>query len=117
MEDRFLPSSLYSTCPKHGSSLHLRTCLEPLFVKDGMSAVFSGHDHVYERLKPSQGVYYFVTGAAGRLRKGNINRNDPSFAAGNDSVNSFVYATVSQDRIFVEAIGVNGESLDEVSIR
>ena len=112
----FFHHPLYSTCLKHGSSLHLRTCLEPLFVKYGMSAVFSGHDHVYERLKPSQGVYYFVTGAAGRLRRGNINRNDPAFEAGNDSVNSFVYATASRDSIIVEAIGVNGEKLDEVAI-
>jgi hypothetical protein len=112
----FFHHPLYSTCLKHGSSLHLRACLEPLFVKYGMNVVFSGHDHVYERLKPSQGVYYFVTGAAGQLRKGNINREDPSFEAGNDSVNSFVYAAVGRDSFVVNAIGLNGEKLDEVSI-
>jgi len=112
----FFHHPLYSTCMKHGSSLQLRACLEPLFVKYGMNVVFSGHDHVYERLKPSQGVYYFVTGAAGQLRKGNINREDPTFEAGNDSVNSFVYADVSRDSFVVNAIGLNGEKLDEVSI-
>ena len=112
----FFHHPLYSTCLKHGSSLHLRACLEPLFVKYGMNVVFSGHDHVYERLKPSQGVYYFVTGAAGQLRKGNINREDPCFEAGNDSVNSFVYAAAGRDSFLVNAIGLNGEKLDEVSI-
>ena len=81
-----------------------------------MNVVFSGHDHVYERLRPSQGVYYFVTGAAGQLRKGNINREDPAFEAGNDSINSFVYADVSRDNFIVNAIGLNGEKLDHLSI-
>jgi hypothetical protein len=112
----FFHHPLYSTCLKHGSDLHLRACLEPLFVKYGINAVFSGHDHVYERLTPAQGVYYFVTGAAGHLRKGNINRNDPAFAAGNDSVNSFVYATANRDSLIVAAIGPSGEKLDEVAI-
>jgi 3',5'-cyclic AMP phosphodiesterase CpdA len=112
----FFHHPLYSSCLKHGSDFHLRACLEPLFVKYGMNVVFSGHDHVYERLKPSQGVYYFVTGAAGQLRKGNINRDDPAFAAGNDSMNSFVYATVNRERLVVEAIGLDGERLDEAVI-
>jgi hypothetical protein len=112
----FFHHPLYSTCLKHGSDLHLRSCLEPLFVKYGMNVVFSGHDHAYERLKPSQGVYYFVSGAAGQLRKGNINRNDPAFAAGNDSVNSFVYVTVNREQLVVQAISLNGERLDEVTI-
>ena len=48
--------------------------LEPLFVKYGVNVVFSGHDHVYERLKPQKGIYYFVSGAGGQLRKGNLKR-------------------------------------------
>jgi hypothetical protein len=112
----FFHHPLYSTCLKHGSNLRLRACLEPLFVRYGVNVVFSGHDHVYERLKPSQGVYYFVTGAAGQLRRGNINRNDPAFAAGNDSENSFVYVTANRDRLVVEAIGLDGQKLDEVAI-
>jgi hypothetical protein len=112
----FFHHPLYSTCEKHGSSVHLRDLLEPLFVKYKVNVVFSGHDHVYERLKPSQGVYYFVSGAAGQLRKGNINRNDPLFEAGNDSENSFLYVTANSDHIYVEAIGSAGEKLDEISI-
>ena len=60
------------TPSRHGSSVDLRVLLEPIFVKYGVNVVFSGHDHVYERLKPQKGIYYFVSGAAGQLRRGNM---------------------------------------------
>ena len=44
----------------------MRVTLEPLFVKYGVNVVYSGHDHVYERLKPQKGIYYFVSGSAGQ---------------------------------------------------
>ena len=65
---------LYSNAARHGSSVDLRVLLEPIFVKYGVNVVFSGHDHVYERLKPQKGIYYFVSGAAGQLRRGNMRR-------------------------------------------
>ena len=61
---------LYSNASRHGSSVDLRLLLEPIFVKYGVNVVFSGHDHVYERVKPQKGIHYFVSGAAGMLRKG-----------------------------------------------
>src|SRR5262245_425335 len=60
---------LYSDASRHGSSIDLRLLLEPIFVRHGVNVVFSGHDHVYERIKPQKGIYYFVSGAAGQLRK------------------------------------------------
>ena len=62
---------------RHGSSVDLRVLLEPIFVKYGVNVVFSGHDHVYERLKPQKGIYYFVSGSAGQLRKGNMSPIGP----------------------------------------
>ena len=61
---------LYSNADRHGSSVDMRVLLEPLFVKHGVNVVFAGHDHVYERVKPQKGIYYFVSGAAGQLRRG-----------------------------------------------
>ena len=48
---------LYSNADRHGASVDLRVLLEPIFVKHGVNVVFSGHDHVYERLKPQKGIY------------------------------------------------------------
>ena len=40
----------------------LRVALLPLFMKYGVNVVFSGHDHIYERLRPQEGITYFVSG-------------------------------------------------------
>ena len=53
---------LYSNAGRHGSSVDLRVLLEPIFVKHGVNVVFSGHDHVYERLKPQKGIVLFRVG-------------------------------------------------------
>jgi predicted MPP superfamily phosphohydrolase len=66
----FFHHPLYSDGKTHGSSVDLRVILEPLFVKYGVNVVFSGHDHIYERIKPQKGIYYFVSGSGGQLRKG-----------------------------------------------
>ena len=61
---------LYSSAGRHGSEIDLRLVLEPLFVKYGVNVVFSGHDHIYERIKPQKGIYYFVVGSAGQAAQG-----------------------------------------------
>src|SRR5258705_299327 len=71
---------LYSDGRTHGSQVDVRVILEPLFVAHGVNVVFSGHDHVYERLKPQKGITYFVSGAGGQLRKGDVRRR-PSYVA------------------------------------
>lgn len=65
---------LYSDAGRHGGSVDVRVRLEPLLTKYGVNVVFSGHDHVYERLKPQNGVTYFVCGSGGKLRKGDLVR-------------------------------------------
>ena len=78
LEDLLLPSSACTrNASRHGSSVDMRVVLEPIFIKHGVNVVFSGHDHVYERLKPQKGIYYFVSGAAGQLRRGNMSTNGP----------------------------------------
>ncbi|HEX3764395.1 MAG TPA: metallophosphoesterase [Kofleriaceae bacterium] len=48
----------------HGGSRDLRERWTPLFEKYQVSAVFSGHDHVYERAEHN-GIHYFVSGGGG----------------------------------------------------
>ena len=48
----------------HGGAVDLRERWTPLFEKYEVSAVFSGHDHVYERAEHN-GLRYFVTGGGG----------------------------------------------------
>lgn len=107
---------LYSSGKRHGSSKALRSRLEPLFVRYGVAAVFSGHDHFYERTHPRQGVQYFVSGAGGKVRRGNINRQSPFFAAGNDDTNSFVYAEANENELMFWAIDATGNVFDRGTI-
>ena len=107
---------LYSNASRHGSSVDLRLLLEPLFVKYGVNVVFSGHDHVYERIKPQKGIYYFVSGAAGQLRKGNMRAADET-AAAFDQDQSFMLVEVTDAEMFFQAISRTGRIVDSGSIR
>jgi hypothetical protein len=102
---------LYSNASRHGASVDLRLLLEPLFVKYGVNVVFSGHDHVYERLKPQQGISYFVSGAAGQLRKGNMEPSDQT-AASFDQDQSFMLVEVAGDEMFFESVSRTGRVVD-----
>jgi 3',5'-cyclic AMP phosphodiesterase CpdA len=102
---------LYSDAARHGSSVDLRVVLEPLFVKYGVNVVFSGHDHVYERVKAQKGIYYFVSGAAGQLRKGNM-RPDEETAAYFDQDQSFMLVEVVGADMYFNAISRGGKTVD-----
>ena len=102
---------LYSNASRHGSSVDLRLLLEPVFLKNGVNVVFSGHDHVYERLKPQKGIYYFVSGAAGQLRKGNMEPSDQT-AASFDQDQSFMLVEVAGLDMFFQSISRTGQVVD-----
>jgi Calcineurin-like phosphoesterase len=102
---------LYSNASRHGSSVDLRLLLEPIFIKYGVNVVFSGHDHVYERLKPQKGIYYFVSGAAGQLRKGNM-RPTADTAASFDQDQSFMLVEVAGADLHFEATSRTGRTVD-----
>ena len=76
---------LYSSAGRHGSDVSLRDKLEPLLVAYNVSVVFTGHDHVYERIKPQKDIVYFVAGSGGKLSPGDLDRRSPITAAGYDS--------------------------------
>jgi 3',5'-cyclic AMP phosphodiesterase CpdA len=107
---------LYSNASRHGSSVDLRVLLEPIFVKHGVDVVFSGHDHVYERVKPQKGIPYFVSGAAGQLRRGNM-RPTGETAAYFDQDQSFMLAEVAGDDLHFQAISRTGTIVDSGLIR
>ena len=102
---------LYSNATRHGSSVDLRVVLEPIFVKHGVDVVFSGHDHVYERLKSQKGIAYFVSGAAGQLRRGNMRPTDQT-AAYFDQDQSFMLVEVAGNDLYFEVLSRTGKTVD-----
>jgi predicted phosphodiesterase len=105
---------LYSS-GMHGSQVDLRVVLEPLFLKYGVDVVFSGHEHFYQRIKPQKGVNYFVSGAAGELRPGDI-RPSPLTAAGFDADRSFMLIEVAGKELSFQAISRTGKTVDQGTI-
>lgn len=102
---------LYSSGKFHGPSLDLRQSLEPLFIKYGVDVVFSGHDHVYERIHPQHGIYYFTEGASGELRPGNL---APSAITdkGFDTDRSFILIEIAGDEMSFQTISRSGDTVD-----
>jgi hypothetical protein len=108
----FFHHPLYSSAEKHGSDFDLRVDLEPLLVKYGVDAAFSGHDHIYERTKPQQGVQYFTSGAGAKTRRGDLKRNTPFFAAGADETSSFMSVEITPERFSFKTINIAGREID-----
>jgi predicted MPP superfamily phosphohydrolase len=103
---------LYSSGERHGSDTTLRQTLEPLFIKYGVSVVLTGHDHFYERIKPQNGIVYFVVGSGGKLRAGNIDRNSGLTAKGFDTDLAFMAAEISGDEMYFNTISRQGTVID-----
>lgn len=81
----------------------------------GVEVVFAGHDHIYERLKPQKGVHYFVSGGAGKLARGDIDRTQ-IFAAGFDQGRHFMLVEVAGDELYFQAISSEGKVVDSGAI-
>ena len=108
----FFHHPLYSSGRTHGSSLETRAILEPLFLKYQVSAAFSGHDHFYERIKPQKGgIGYWVSGAGGSLRKGDIAVTGLT-AKGYDRDYHFMLIEISGDELYFQAISRTGVTID-----
>jgi Calcineurin-like phosphoesterase len=102
---------LYSSGGRHGSDLPKRRALEPMFLKYGVSVVFAGHDHVYERVKPQQGIVHFVVGSSGQLRKGNLDRTGFTDAA-NATEQAFLAVEIDGDEMHFNAVSRTGKVID-----
>lgn len=102
----------YSSGGKHGSNKDVREVLEPLFVKYGVNVVLAGHEHFYERVKPQKGVYYFISGAGGKLRKGDVKDNSPLTEKAFDADLSFVLMEIAGDELHFQAVSRAGETVD-----
>ena len=89
----------------------LRAPLEPLLVTHGVQVVFSGHEHFYERIKPQQGITYFISGGAGSLRPADIRKSDLT-AKGFDSDYHFMLIEMSGDELYFQAISRTGAVID-----
>jgi 3',5'-cyclic AMP phosphodiesterase CpdA len=108
----FFHHPLFSSGNTHGSALESRAILEPLFVKYGVNAAFSGHDHIYERIKPQKGgIVYWVSGGGGSLRTGDLRATDMT-ARGFDRDYHFMVVEIAGEDLYFQAISRTGATID-----
>jgi 3',5'-cyclic AMP phosphodiesterase CpdA len=107
----FFHHPLYSSAGRHGSDTALRDQLEPLFLKYSVDLVLTGHDHVYERVKPQKGISYFVIGNSAKLRKGDLETNGIT-AKGFDTGYGFMLAELDGDQIHFQVISDQAKTID-----
>ena len=102
---------LYSHAKFHGPDTDLRITLEPLFQKYGVNVVFSGHEHVYDRLVPQRGITYFVLGNSGQIRPHNLAPSSDT-AKGFDTDQTFAIVEIADDEMYFQAISRKGQTVD-----
>jgi 3',5'-cyclic AMP phosphodiesterase CpdA len=102
---------LYSNGDRHGSNVELRVRLEPLLVANGVDVVMSGHDHIYERIRPQKGITYFVIGSSGQLRRGGITPS-PITALGYADDQAFTLMEVAGSELNFETRSRTGRTVD-----
>jgi phosphatidylserine/phosphatidylglycerophosphate/cardiolipin synthase-like enzyme len=113
--------SPFSAGGEHGSDLDVRAAFAPVFERQGVQAVFSAHEHTYERTKPwrvttdpsGSPVTYIVTGGGGA----------PLYPSGTDtwtavsaSRHHYVRGTATLCALTVEAVGTDASVFDSVTL-
>jgi phosphodiesterase/alkaline phosphatase D-like protein len=108
----FFHHPLYSHARFHGEDVDLRSQLEPIFRQYGVNTVLNGHQHVYERLKPQNGVNYIVLGNSGQLRPHDL-QPSPETAKGFDTDQTFMLVEIAEKAFHFQTISRTGQTVDQ----
>ncbi len=104
---------LHTSFLEDPSEVNLRNALAPLFEKYGVTAVFGGHIHSYERVL-ANGVTYIVTGGGGAPLYPLAVR-EPGQQAASLSYHYLLF-TASGGTLAGQAIDVNGKVIDSFTL-
>lgn len=102
---------LYNLGKMHGPDLDLRNQLRPLLMSYGVNAVFAGHEHAYQRIKPEDGIYYFVLGSSGKLQSNDF-RHTKLTEKEFDRDRTFMLMEIANDELYFQTISRSGETVD-----
>jgi hypothetical protein len=107
---------LFTAAMFHGPDLDLRKQLMPLFVQYGVNVVWYGHEHVYEHLKPQDGINFFLEGNSGELRFHNLRKPNDLDLAGFDTDRTFMLVQVSGNQLDYQVVAASGQIVDSGSL-
>jgi 3',5'-cyclic AMP phosphodiesterase CpdA len=95
----------------HGPDVDLRSRVEPLFKQYGVNIVYSGHEHTYERMKPQDGIYYFVVGSSAKLIDHDLKTTE-DVEKGFDKDRAFQLVEISGDKLYYQTIARKWQTVD-----
>lgn len=95
---------------------NLCALLEPIFAEGKVNIVLAGHNHMYQRFRPMDGIYHFTAGSGGMLDEGEILPNDPDLIAGDDTKNIVLILQCSRDSCEFQAVDAMETVVDSGSI-
>ena len=102
---------LYAAARYGNAAYLMRWRLETLLVASGVDVVFAGHEHLYQRTTPQQGIVHFISGAAGSLRRGDA-REGPDVARAFDHDYHFMLVEIAGKTLHFQAITRAGRTVD-----
>lgn len=107
----FFHHPLFNAGKSHGPDVDLRSQLLPLFRQYHVNVVFSGHEHVYERLAPQENIYFFVAGNSAKLMSHDLGASN-EVKVGFDSDRGFMLIEMDGDQLYFQAISRSGKTID-----
>jgi predicted phosphodiesterase len=103
------------SCGQHGSTQWVDQYWVPLFDQYHVDAVFNGHDHDYERIRPdAAGVHYFVAGIGGKSADA-IRHNCDFQQVGATGIYGDLIVSVDHSTVRVDCVLTGGNLFDTVS--
>jgi Calcineurin-like phosphoesterase len=93
----------------HGENTRWRDLALPTMREGRVHAVFCGHDHNYERIKPQYGITHFVTGGGGAPLR-DIGSKPLNYSAKFRAVHHFMTVEVTPTKLLIEAHALSPES-------
>lgn len=102
----------YSGGPRHHNTIDMQPLVAKLHAS-GVRVMFSGHEHNFQHSQTG-GIDYFITGAAGKLRRGRPNRFEEAHTVSWSDSPHFLLVRINGNRLSVRAIGelVDGQLSD-----
>ncbi len=92
--------------------------LLPFFAEVGVTAIFSGHDHYYERGLSGNGIPYFITGGGGApLYDISDPSDDPHTVVLNSEIHHYLVVEVTGPVVRVDAKNVSGVIFDQTTMQ
>lgn len=93
----------YCAGPQHGNTKGMERLI-PLFARAGVKVLFAGHEHNFQH-SIANGIDYFITGAAGKLRRSPPDRFEEAHTESWATECHFLLVRIEGETMQVRAIG------------